>query len=157
MTDVTGADLQRVPLFAGLPEDELASLAETASRRRLADGDVLFEQGQPARSLHVVVSGSVLLRAGRERNSVIVENLGPGDLVGWSAMRENAITLSTGHAAGAAEVIVIPVEPIIALVTSGSAGSRRLFQRIVGLAAGHLEAAWGQLLQVGREGPITGG
>jgi len=157
MTDVTVADLETVPLFRGLPGDELARLAEPATRRRLADGEVLFEQGQPARNLYVVVSGSVLLRTGETLTSVIVDNLGPGDLVGWSAMRENAMTLSTGIAAGPAEVVAIPVEPIIELVTSGSAGSRTLFQRIVGLAAGHLDAAWGQLLQVGREGPITGG
>jgi CRP-like cAMP-binding protein len=157
VTEVTVADLERVPLFRGLPEGDLARLAEPATRRHLADGEALFEQGQPARNLYVVVAGSVILRAGKDRNSVIVENLSPGDLVGWSAMRENAVTLSTGRAAGPAEIVAIPVEQIIELVTSGSAGSRLLFQRIIGLAAGHLDAAWAQLLQVGREGPITGG
>jgi CRP-like cAMP-binding protein len=157
VSDVTGADLEQVALFQGLPSGALRGLAEHATRRRLADGEALFEQGQPARSLHVVVSGSVVLRTGQGRDSVIVENLGAGDLVGWSAMRENAVTLSAGRAAGPAEVISIPVEPIIELVTSGEPGSRALFQRIVGLAAGHLDDAWRQLLQVGREGPITGG
>lgn len=157
MNDVTVAELEQVSLFRGLPPEDLAGLAAAAGRRRLADGEALFEQGQPARNLYVVVSGSVLLRAGADRSSVIVENLRRGDIVGWSAMRENAMTLSTGRAAGPAEVIAIPVEPIIELVTSGSAGSRPLFQRIVGLAAGHLDAAWAQLLQVGREGVITGG
>ena len=157
MTPVSPADLDRVPLFAGLPADDLASLASAASRRVLADGEALFEQGQPAQNLYVVGRGSLVLRTGEGRSSVMVESLGPGDIVGWSAMREGAVTLSTGRASGGAEVLAIPVEGIIALVTGGTAGSRVLFQRIVGLAAGHLEDAWGQLLQVGREGVITGG
>jgi CRP-like cAMP-binding protein len=157
MTAVTPADLERVSLFAGLPADDLAGLAAAASRRHLDDGEALFEQGQSAENLYVVERGALVLRAEDGRRSVIVESLRPGDIVGWSAMREGAVTLSTGRASGSAEVVAIPVEPIIALVTSGSAGSRALFQRIIGLAAGHLEAAWGQLLQVGREGVISGG
>ena len=157
MTPVTPSDLERVPLFADLPSDDLAILSSAASRRVLADGEALFEQGQPARNLYVVQRGSLVLRAEDDGGSVIVESLGPGDIVGWSAMREGATTLSTGRALGVSEIVAIPVEPIVELVTGGGAGSRQLFQRIVGLAAGHLETAWGQLLQVGREGVISGG
>jgi CRP-like cAMP-binding protein len=157
MSDVTAADLDRVPLFEGLPTDELTALAAAATRRRLGDGEALYEQGQPASNLYVVERGSIVLRTEDGGQSVIVETLRPGSLVGWSAMREDAVTLSTGRAAGPAEVISIPVEPIVDLVTSGSEGSRLLFQRIVALAAGHLDDAWKQLLRVGREGPITAG
>jgi CRP-like cAMP-binding protein len=157
MTGVRGADLANVSLFADLPEDELAALAEQSRARPLGDGDVLFEQGQPARNLYVVVSGGLVLRAGDGGSSVIVDTLRPGDLVGWSAMRPGAITLSTARAVGPSKVIAIPVDPIIDLAAGGSRESRRLVQRIVALAATHLEASWAQLLQVGREGVITAG
>jgi CRP-like cAMP-binding protein len=157
MTSVTPADLERVRLFAGLPPDALAALAAAASRRRLRDGEALFEQGQPAENLYVVERGSLVLRAAEGARSVIVESLSPGDIVGWSAMREGAVTLSTARAAGPVDIVSIPVEPIIELVTGGHAGARRLYQRIVGLAAGHLDAAWRQVLQAGREGVISGG
>jgi CRP-like cAMP-binding protein len=121
------------------------------------DGGVLFEQGRPARTLYVVVSGGLVLRADDTGSTAIVDTLRPGDLVGWSAMREGAITLSTARAVGATEVIAIPVDPIIDLAAGGSRESRRLVQRIVALAATHLEASWAQLLQVGREGVITAG
>ena len=151
------ADLERVELFRGLPDEALDRLAEAASRRRLGDGEALFEQGQPAQNLYVVVRGSVVLRTGSGRQAVIVENLGAGGVVGWSALRENATTLSTARAAGPAEVVAIPVEPIVELVTRGGPGSRELFQRLIGLAAGHLDDAWAQLLRQGREGVITAG
>ena len=69
MTDVTAADLGRVPLFAGLPATELDALAGAAARRRLADGDALFVQGragaQPLHRRSPAASCSVRRTAGR--------------------------------------------------------------------------------------------
>ncbi len=157
MTVVDARDLARVSLFAGLPEDELAGLAGQSARRPLADGEVLFEQGRPARTLYVVIAGGLVLRRVDAGSSVIVDTLRPGGLVGWSAMREGAVTLSTARAVGPSEVIAIPVDRIIDLAAGGSRESRLLVQGIVALAASHLEASWTQLLQVGREGVITAG
>ena len=157
MNPVTPADIGRISLFDGLPEDELAGLAAVTARKRLGDGDTLFEQGQPAGTLHVVISGGLVLRADAGRRSVIVDSLKPGDLVGWSAMRGGAITLSTARAVGSTEVLAIPVDPIVALASGGSKQSEALLRRIIALAAGHLEASWKQLLQVGSEGVISAG
>ncbi|MEX2010725.1 MAG: cyclic nucleotide-binding domain-containing protein [Chloroflexota bacterium] len=157
MNTVTADEIARVSLFEGLPAEDLNALAAVASRRRLGDGEALFEQGQPARTLHVVVGGGLVLRAEADGRSVIVESLRPGDLVGWSAMREGAVTLSTARATGPTEVIAIPIDTIVDLAAGGSRESARLLRRIVGLAARHLEASWNQLLQKGSEGVISGG
>jgi CRP-like cAMP-binding protein len=157
MNKVTADEIGSVSLFEGLPAEDLFALAAVASRRQLGDGEALFEQGQPARTLHVVVGGGLVLRAEADGRSVIVESLRPGDLVGWSAMREDAVTLSTARATGASEVIAIPIDTILDLAAGGSRESARLVRRIVGLAARHLEMSWNQLLQKGSEGVITGG
>jgi CRP-like cAMP-binding protein len=157
MSQVTAAEIGRVSLFEGLPAEDLAVLAGVASRRRLGNGEPLFEQGRPAQSLHVVVEGGLVLRTEADGRSVIVESLRPGDLVGWSAMREAAVTLSTARATGTTEVIAIPIDTVLALASGGSRKSALLVQRIVGLAARHLEASWSQLLQGGNGGVISGG
>lgn len=157
MTPITAADLTGVSLFEGLPADELEPLAADSTRHRLTDGEVLFERHQPAQSLYVVVRGGLVLRAEDRGRAVIVDTLRPGDVVGWAAMREAAVTLSTARAVGSTEVIAIPVDNIVALAAGGSRESQLLVRRIVGLAAQHLEASWKQLLQVGREGVITAG
>jgi CRP-like cAMP-binding protein len=117
----------------------------------------LFEQGQAAHALHVVVEGGLVLRAEADGRSVIVDSLRRGDLVGWSAMHEGAVALSTARATGPTEVIAIPVDTIVDLAAGGSRESGLLVRRIVGLAARHLEASWKQLLQTGSEGVISGG
>jgi CRP-like cAMP-binding protein len=157
MNKVSADEIARVSLFEGLPAEDLATLAAVASRRQLGDGEALFEQGQPARTLHVVVRGGLVLRAEADGRSVIVESLRPGDIVGWSAIREGGVTLSTARATGATDVIAIPIDTIVDLAAGGSRESARLLRRIVGLAARHLEMSWNQLLQKGSEGVITGG
>jgi CRP-like cAMP-binding protein len=157
MNPITADDLTGVSLFDGLPGDELATLAQASTRRQLSDGEKLYEQGEPAHLLYVVVRGGLVLRAEDRGRAVIVDTLRRGDVVGWAAMREAAITLSTARAVGTTEVIAIPVDDIVALASGGSAESALLVRRIVGLAAHHLEASWKQMLQVGREGVITAG
>lgn len=157
MSQVTAAEIARISLFEGLPGEDLSALAAVAARRRLEDGETLFDQGQPAGTLHVVVTGGLILRAEADGRSIVVESLRPGDLVGWSAMREGAVTLSTARATGSTEVIGIPIDTIVELAAGGSRESARLLRRIVGLAARHLEMSWNQLLQKGSEGVISGG
>jgi len=154
---VGAADLAALPLFEGLPDDELAGLAAVATRRRLADGEVLFEQGDPAVTLYHVIEGGLVLRAGGNGREVIVDTLGPGDLLGWSAIGDDATTLSAARAVGDTELIEVPVEPIVNLAAGGSRMARVLLRRLLGIAAGHLQASRAQLLQVGREGIISAG
>jgi CRP-like cAMP-binding protein len=154
---VSASDLGGIELLRDLPVSELEPLAAVASRRSLADGAVLFEQGDPAATLYVVLDGGLVLRAGAGGHSVIVETVDPGEVVGWGAMRAAATTLSTARAAGPTTVVAIPVEPLIALASGESSRARELFQGLIGLAATQLEASRQQLVRAGREGVITAG
>lgn len=154
---VSSDDLASLPLFRDLPADELASLAAVATRRSLADGETLFEEGEPATTLFHVIRGGLVLRAGGAEGDVIVDTLAPGELLGWSAMGEGATTLSTARATGDTELISLPVDPIVELAAGGSRRSSLLVRRLLGIAANHLQASRQQLLQVGREGVISGG
>ena len=156
-TDVTAAELAALPLFEGLPEGELADLAARSSRRRLADGETLLDQGEPARDVYAIVSGRLVLRTADERSAAIVANLGPGDILGWSALREAATALSSAKAAAETVLVAIPADAVVELASGGSRESRGLLRRLIAVAAADLEASRVQLLRSGREGVITGG
>jgi CRP-like cAMP-binding protein len=154
---ITADELASNALFRDLPGADLETLVSAASRSHLGDGNILFAQDDPAHTLYIVRTGGLVLRTSRHGRSVIVETVGPGQVVGWGAMREGATTLATARAVGRTEVIAIPVDPIIDLAAGGSSQARLLVRRIVGLAASQLEASREQLLQAGREGVITAG
>jgi signal transduction histidine kinase len=53
--------LRDITLFAELDDEQLAWLAEVGRRVDIADGEVLFEDGEPARFFYVLLSGELLI------------------------------------------------------------------------------------------------
>ncbi|MCP5116078.1 MAG: Crp/Fnr family transcriptional regulator [bacterium] len=51
--------ISRVPLFAGLSEQEVDVLAERAVEKRYSAGDTLFIEGEPCEGLYLILKGSV--------------------------------------------------------------------------------------------------
>jgi CRP-like cAMP-binding protein len=72
------------PLLGGLPDDDIATLAEHARPVTAVSGR-LFEQGGRADRFWLLESGRVALDvAAPGREPLVVDELGAGDLVGWS-------------------------------------------------------------------------
>lgn len=75
--------IRDVPLLARLGSDDVRSLAQRGRVRNYSSGAVLFHEGEPGDSLHVVVEGrirvAVVSPTGEEAT---VAYIGPGDCVG---------------------------------------------------------------------------
>lgn len=72
--------LAGVPLFAGLRPDELTAVAAHARRRSVKAGGFFFQQGDPASSCYVLLSGRVrVTQINPEGHQVILHMIGPGD------------------------------------------------------------------------------
>jgi CRP/FNR family cyclic AMP-dependent transcriptional regulator len=71
------------PLLAPLNQDERAAVLAAARRRSFAKGEVVFHEGDPSDSMHLVVSGHLAVRVSTpdgERATLNV--LSAGDIVG---------------------------------------------------------------------------
>ncbi len=53
------ADLAQIPLFRGLDDGQLAAVAVCLRRSRVPQGEEILTEGEPGRSLFVLVDGSV--------------------------------------------------------------------------------------------------
>jgi len=77
----------RGPLFEGATEQEAARLLERARRRRFDAGEVVFHAGDPADTLHLILSGRFAARVTTEFGDIATLNvLGPGDFFGELAL-----------------------------------------------------------------------
>lgn len=77
--------LASTPLFAGLPPAALERLIDRMGLIELADGDVLFRQGDPGDSLYVVADGGVaVISEGPPRQELT--RMGPGAFFGEVAL-----------------------------------------------------------------------
>lgn len=76
------AQLGAVSLFSGLSPDELRLLAARAIRKRFAEGELLFQEGDPCKGLHMIAAGKLRIfkssASGREQ---VLAVEGPGGSV----------------------------------------------------------------------------
>lgn len=88
------------PLFANVPERQVRDVLDIARRRNFDSGEIVFHQGDPADTLHLIRSGRVAVRldAGRGE-SVIAAVLGPGEMFGELALLDEDATRSATIAA----------------------------------------------------------
>ena len=154
---VSAAELADLPLFAGLDQTDLESLSNRAVRRILADGETLVEMGAPISEVHWLTKGQLALRVRHEHRWVLVSTLHAGDMLGWSALREDPTALSTARAIGPAVLVSVQADGLLGLLSGGSAKSKMLLRRLFGTATHHLDESRAQLLQLGREGVISAG
>lgn len=77
------AFLGQLSMFAGMRSDVLARIAGRAQRVDVAEDRMLYQEGEPAKEMAVVLSGTLEVRK-RADNGVetCIATLGPGDVVG---------------------------------------------------------------------------
>jgi CRP/FNR family transcriptional regulator, nitrogen oxide reductase regulator len=78
------------PLLRGLSAAALEQVAARATEKRVAAGETLFREGEPATTLYLVVSGRIkLTQLAADGHEVILRFVGPGDAVAALALFED--------------------------------------------------------------------
>jgi CRP/FNR family transcriptional regulator, cyclic AMP receptor protein len=110
MEDTFGVDsLARCPLFEHAEVGILQSLASRLRRRRFRRNEVIFHQGDPGDSLHIVASGAVkIVLPSPEGEEAIIATLRPGDFFGELALLDGAARSATATALEPSETMVLP-------------------------------------------------
>ncbi|HWB72175.1 MAG TPA: cyclic nucleotide-binding domain-containing protein [Egibacteraceae bacterium] len=100
--------LHSVPDFAPLEDEDLLQVVGASANLCWSQGSMVFEQGESAEALYVVLSGRVRVFEVTDGNEQEVGEIGPGDYFG-----EHSLMLDTTHSKGAravedSELMVIP-------------------------------------------------
>jgi signal transduction histidine kinase len=125
---VENSELLRVPVFAGLPDDQITWFISQAIDLPLKAGETYFREGDPADAMFVILEGQVQVR-GDIGGETVVLLLKPGDVTGvlpFSRMKQ--FTVGT-RALTDARVLRFPSSLFPELVQK----MPELTQRLVGL------------------------
>lgn len=115
------AAMARSPLFHGIDDDELTRIAQTMTRRRFRRDEVIFHEGDPGDSLHVVVEGRVkITRESAEGEEAIVVILSAGDSFGELVLLDGAPRSATATAMEPSETLTMSRTTFVDLVEGGS-------------------------------------
>ncbi len=116
--------LRRSALFGRIDEAALGTLAARMARRRYRRGEVIFHEGDPGDSLHLVRSGRVKIgRHSPEGDEAIVASIGPGDAFGELVLLDGAPRSATATALEPTETLTLS-RPDFAALVDGDASFR---------------------------------
>jgi CRP/FNR family transcriptional regulator, cyclic AMP receptor protein len=75
------------PFLAGMNRTQLALLRECAMATHFKNRETILREGEFANRFYLIESGKVVLESGAESGKpLVIETIGPGDLLGWSWM-----------------------------------------------------------------------
>lgn len=93
----------------GLPRRALEALATMAEQVTVPAGEVLFREGALCHDLFLVQSGSFTLATQLPaRGPVTILNVGPGELLAWSALLGEGSMTATATAVEESRIITLP-------------------------------------------------
>ena len=72
------------PFLIGINESHIRLLADCAMRSQFTAGEIIFRKGETANRFYLVERGKVALESSTGDEVVKIDEVGPGDLLGWS-------------------------------------------------------------------------
>ena len=94
------------PFLAGMSHSHLALLTDCAIPVHFKKGQIILQEGEFANRFYLIESGKVVLESGEEFGEpVAIEEIGPGDLLGWSWMFPPYVWHFTARAVESTEAI----------------------------------------------------
>ena len=115
------AFLETVHPYDSLPQDELARVAGSFSRREYAAGEEIYHAGEPLRGLYLVKRGSVEVL---DPAGALVSLLGPRNTFGERGLMRDGIAVTTARAVEASVVLLLPTGQFRSLIASVPAFER---------------------------------
>ena len=133
--DPTLSALRSSALFRRLGDDATRRLADEMIRRRFRRGEVIFHEGDPGDSLHLIAEGRVKIgRISPNGDEAIVAVLNPGESFGELVLLDGERRSAKATALDATETLTLSRDVFVRLVDEDPAFRWALFS---GIAAHH--------------------
>jgi len=102
-------ELRRFNIFAELDRQELDAIGRIAHVREYDTGEKLTTEGTVADQLYLFLKGRAVVKVrSPEGQEVLIDQVAPGELLGWSAAMEPHVYTASSWTVEPSEVIVIP-------------------------------------------------
>lgn len=163
--------LREVPFFRHLPPDALDAMLASVGERRLATGEVLFDQGDVGNECFVILVGSLEVITFVNGDELRLEVYPAGQIVGEMALLDRSPRSATVRAVAESQLAVLGEEAFktllaanpdlaMSLLRNGTARVRNTNQRMIGdlerknaellKAYQQLQAAQAELMRLNR-------
>lgn len=134
--------LRNARFFQGLSDPQLTAIAAISQIESCEEGGQVYNIGDPARSFHVLVSGSVRLAIGLgHRNASAGDILRRGDVFGWAALTPSSNRrIATASCLTRCEFLSVDGDSLLALMESDHTLGYKIMVRLNLLITGTVTA-----------------
>lgn len=123
--------LKSIPVFAALPDSELAKIHEYTVERQVERGAFVFHEGDSGEGLHYVKSGRVkIIKATDDGREHIIKILGPGDIFAEVLLFNNQPYPATAAAVETSRVGMIRNSDLEKLILANNQLALQLIQAL---------------------------
>ncbi len=110
MQTVTVDWLQSIDALKEVPVDQLKWMIENSRHYTLAEGEFLFQAGNPAIGTHILIAGRISLYLQQKEGIREVNVLGPKDISGYLPFSRGYKANVNGKVIANAEILTLPIE-----------------------------------------------
>jgi CRP-like cAMP-binding protein len=131
-SDPVSRALQRIALFAGLPDDRLEELARGALLHRYPRGQIVCHRGEPGDRAFVIVSGAVdLIIDSPDGRELILVRLEAGEHFGEMALVDDHRRSATARTAAPTELVAVLRSAFLQALDDHPEMSRHIIRSLV--------------------------
>ncbi len=123
--------LKQVPLFAGLPEEDLLRLSETVEEVRLSAGEALFTEGSPGHQAYVIKEGELEILKTSGGREVLLAVRQPGEVIGEMAVLEERPRMASVRARRQSVLLAIDKQQLDHVMSTSPAATSAMFHSIL--------------------------
>jgi CRP/FNR family transcriptional regulator, cyclic AMP receptor protein len=137
------------PFLAGMNRSQLTLLTDCAMVVHFNPGQLIFREGELANRFYLIETGKVILESsGRLGDPVIIDNVGAGDLLGWSWMFPPYVWHFTARAVERTEAIFFYGTILREYCEHDHSLGYELFKRMSAVMIKRLQAAREKMLEI---------
>ena len=144
-------------VLKGMSEETRRKILASAREESHAQGAFLFRQGEPARHFYILSEGRVRLTVG-DAGLLAYGVSAAGDILGWSALTENATYTASVECRTPVKVLKIERTQLDEILAADPVSGMIFFKHFAALLGQRLVASYQATLSVhGERGPRPGG
>jgi signal transduction histidine kinase len=124
--------LQKLPLFSGIPPDDLQRMVDLAEPISLGRGHVLMKEGDQEDSLYIVLEGEFEISKRSGKKDVVIAVRGAGEVMGEMALLSEAPRSATVTALGPVRLLRLDKESFQSVLRSSPEAALAILETVTG-------------------------
>jgi len=140
--------LGQQPFFAALDVEQIAKLAPLAREVRFPEEEVILHADGPAEHFYLLLSGCVRIEVHTQSFNYCIQDVGPGEVFGWSSLLGQRDTLFQVRARDKSSALCLDGARLREILRSDPQLEAELLRRTLAVAADRIQATETKLGQL---------